>query len=95
MIAGILFYEKELEVNPKFFLWDGMKIFKKKNNCEVTVIALNKEQFSVDKHKAMLTLFEKRGITVLLLDDVNKNHYQVGRNDKSISRTVKEQLPSV
>lgn len=90
MITGILFYEKELEVNPKFFLWDGMKTFKKKNNCEVTVIALNKEQFSVDKHKSMLTLFEKRGITVLLLDDVHKNHYQVGRSDEFLNRVVHE-----
>ncbi len=88
MITGILFHDKDLEDNPKFFLWEGMKTFKKKHNCEVTTIALNKEQFGIDKYRPTLALFEKKGITVLLLGDINKNHYQVGRSDKFLSQII-------
>lgn len=91
MITGILFYEKELEDNLKIFLWRGMKTFKEKHNCEVTLIALNKEQFGIDKYKPILALFEKKGITILFLDDVHKNHYQVGRHDDEyLNRVVRE-----
>ncbi len=79
MITGVLFYDAELMDNLKTLLWEGMKIFKKKHNHEVTAIALNKNQFEVDDHKSVLALFERKGITILFLNDVNKNHYQVGR----------------
>ena len=86
MITGILFYDKELENNLKTLLWSGMKTFKKKHNHEVTAIALNKDQFSEGDHKSVLALFERKGITILFLNDVNKNHYQVGRSDEFLGK---------
>lgn len=88
MITGILFYEKELEDDLKIFLWRGMKTFKRKHNREVTTIALNKEQFGIEAFKPILALFEKKGIVVLFLDDINKNHYQVGCSDEFLNRVV-------
>ncbi len=88
MITGILFHDGDLEENLKVFLWEGMKTFKKKYDLETTTIALNKKQFEIETFKPTLALFEKKGIAVLLLDDINKNHYQIGRSDKFLSQII-------
>ena len=82
MITGVLFYEKDLEGNLKFFLEEGIKIFRKKHDHKVTAIALNRKQFEADEEcKSVLAFFSNKGITVLLLNDINKNNYQVGYRD--------------
>lgn len=89
MITGILFYEKELEEYLKHFLQKGMETFETRHKCKATIIALNKEQFEADKYKPILTKFEKKGLTILFLSDVNKNHYQIGRSDEFLNRVIR------